>query len=247
MNEELNFYNAEGTPLRTMQLKMLEILDTVVAIFERNGVPYWLDGGTLLGAVRHGGFIPWDDDIDIDVPTSHYKKALEALRKELPSDMLIQQKGWIKVRDRFSVVEEKGTQDLEHRGIFIDIFEAKSIGAKEYKLKSTIDIAIRKFRREGRPNLRRMMQLLYHLSGVFFPFEKKSLFMTDDIFVRWAFPLSLLSPLGSVVFEGKTYKVPNDVDKYLTIHYGDYMRIPKKEDRMVHATNVIFLDREGNL
>lgn len=243
MEDDLSFYNAEGTPLRVMQLKMLEILDTVVAIFERNGIAYWLDGGTLLGAVRHGGFIPWDDDIDIDVPTSHYKQALEALRKELPADMLIQKEGWIKVRDRFSVIEEKGTEHLEHRGIFIDIFEAKSIGAQEHKLKSTIDIAIRRFRRQGRSILRRMMQLLYHFSGVFFIFEKKSLFMTDDLFVRWAFPLSLLSPLGSITFEGKDYKAPNDVDKYLKIHYGDYMRIPKVEDRMVHASNVAFLKK----
>lgn len=241
--EDLSFYNAEGTPLRAMQQKMLEILDVVVAIFDRNDIPYWLDGGTLLGAVRHGGFIPWDDDIDIDVPTSHYKKALVALRNELPDDLIMQQNGWIKVRDRFSVVEEVGTEHLEHRGIFVDIFEAKSIGAKEHKLKSTIDIAVRKFRRQGRSYLRRMMQLLYHLSGVFFIFEKKSLFMTDDIFVRWAFPLSLLSPLGSVVFEGKVYKAPNDVDGYLKIHYGDYMRIPKVEDRMVHATKVTFLKK----
>ncbi|MEG2121057.1 MAG: LicD family protein [Rikenellaceae bacterium] len=242
--EDLSFYNAEDTQLRKMQIKMVDILNTVVAIFERNKIPYWLDGGTLLGAVRHGGFIPWDDDIDIDVPTSHYLRAIEVLKKELPKDMVCQKQGWIKVRDCFSVMEEPGTENLEYRGIFIDIFEAKSIGTKEHKLKSKIDIAIRKFRRQGRSNCRRIMKLIYHLSGLFFIFEKKTLFMTDDLFVRWAFPLSLLSPLGKVSFEGREYNAPNDVDKYLKIHYGDYMRIPKVEDRVVHSTNVVFLSNK---
>ena len=59
-------FSPEGSPLRRHQDRMLEMMVWLDAVCRRHGIPYWLGSGTLLGAVRHGGFIPWDDDVDIE-------------------------------------------------------------------------------------------------------------------------------------------------------------------------------------
>jgi lipopolysaccharide cholinephosphotransferase len=69
--------------LRRIQLDLLAILKDVDAICRRHGLRYWLDGGTLLGAVRHCGFIPWDDDVDIAMPREDYEAFLRVADAEL--------------------------------------------------------------------------------------------------------------------------------------------------------------------
>ena len=75
-SEEFSKYNGEGTPLRMAQLRMLAILVEVDKICRKHNITYWLDYGTLLGAVRHKGFIPWDDDVDIAMPRPDYETLL---------------------------------------------------------------------------------------------------------------------------------------------------------------------------
>lgn len=60
--------------LRSCQLKQLSILEEIDKICKRHNIEYWLDGGSLLGAIRHGGFIPWDDDIDIAMSLEDEKR-----------------------------------------------------------------------------------------------------------------------------------------------------------------------------
>ena len=63
--------------LRNVQLLYIELLRFVDNVCKKHNIDYWLEGGTLIGAVRHGGFIPWDDDIDIAMPREDYEKFLK--------------------------------------------------------------------------------------------------------------------------------------------------------------------------
>ena len=76
--------------LRECQLKQLAILEVIDHVCKANGIEYWLDGGTLLGAVRHGGFIPWDDDIDIAMRKDDLERFIEVAQKQLPEHLFLQ-------------------------------------------------------------------------------------------------------------------------------------------------------------
>lgn len=109
---------------------VFEILCDVADVCEKYRIPYMLGGGTALGAVRHGGFIPWDEDIDINVPKKHTHELCEFIRKEFPGKYYIEEpiytKGYlssfIQIHKNGTVFQEYLVQDLEQCGIKIDIF-----------------------------------------------------------------------------------------------------------------------------
>ena len=79
--------------LKRIQEKECYILESIVSICERNCIEYFLIGGTCLGAVRHNGFIPWDDDIDIGMTRENYDKFLSIAKEQLPSNLYLQKPG----------------------------------------------------------------------------------------------------------------------------------------------------------
>ena len=115
--------------LRKVQL---EILDYFVDICNKNNLIYFLDGGTLLGAVRHKGFIPWDDDIDISMPRTDYEKFLDLadqinsnyylLSERLPATNIFHNICYMKLCKKNTIFAEEGLEPENYYGIFIDIW-----------------------------------------------------------------------------------------------------------------------------
>ena len=123
---------SENETVAGAQRVMLEILSAVHRICEENRITYFLDSGTLLGAVRHRGFIPWDDDVDIVMPRVDYEKFLKVAPASLPADLFLQnpetdpgfRMPFTKIRKHSTLLIESGETGEEnyHHGIFIDIF-----------------------------------------------------------------------------------------------------------------------------
>ncbi|MDD3187685.1 MAG: LicD family protein [Bacilli bacterium] len=117
--------------LKKMQKHELKILKEFARVCELIGVKYYLDGGTMLGAIRHKGFIPWDDDIDVFMLREDYEKLLAAAPKHLKKQYFLQtfitDNGYLnnfaKIRDNETTFIEKTVKnsDINH-GIYIDIF-----------------------------------------------------------------------------------------------------------------------------
>lgn len=117
--------------LKKMQEIELDILEEVHDLCQKSGITYYLGYGTMLGAVRHGGFIPWDDDIDILMPRDDYEQFLKVAEKKLPEGYVIKHPGNTKpyLYD-FAKVEDSRTKIIEttysymniDAGIYIDIF-----------------------------------------------------------------------------------------------------------------------------
>lgn len=118
--------------IKKLQSRLLEIIEDVDRACEKNGLTYVLAGGSALGAVRNGGFIPWDDDLDIIMPRADYDRIGEIIRREYPGKYYIQDSRYgkydihsIKIRMIDSVFEELFESEPEHTGIFIDIYSAE--------------------------------------------------------------------------------------------------------------------------
>ncbi len=115
------------------RLKMIEldILKAFLKICEENQLQYFLAGGTLLGAVRHKGFIPWDDDIDVVMPRADYDRFLEIGQNLLPTEYFLQTRqtdvnfpcNFAKIRDNRTTFVEKSLKNTSiNHGVYIDVF-----------------------------------------------------------------------------------------------------------------------------
>lgn len=259
------------TPLRQAQLVMLKLLKAFHELCEKHGLRYWLDAGTLLGAVRHGGFIPWDDDVDVVMPRQDYLKFCELAQHELPADMFFQSTDsdpgfvcpWVKIRDRYSHIEESGGPYPYSQAIFIDIFPAVFVTDRhaKWRLFYTLLPPYNKQPERSQSGMKAISWLKTLMIG-FVQFGFKTLLSFPALrnkFITWLeagvpswqyeppirwknrWPQDMVFPLRKIRFEDAEFWAPANADWYLRDYYGDYMQLPPVEKQVSeHAVEAIY-------
>lgn len=224
---------AIGT-LREIQLANLALLKIFNKICKRENLTYWLDFGTLLGAVRHGGFIPWDDDLDIGMPRQDYERMINIIEQENQLYIEFETNGRNKCCAK--------VQHILCKDIFIDIFPydfyyRKTTDEDKVVLHKRIMREITKLKfslfpvndttilREKLAEITKKKILQSHPStpdtifwGIDFPHDrwKKRVYDTENIL-----------PLKRIKFEGIEFPCPYNSDFVLKNIYGNYMTLPQ--------------------
>ncbi|MBQ3957552.1 MAG: LicD family protein [Bacteroidaceae bacterium] len=257
-------FNPEGSPLRRMQLRMLEMVELLDDVCRRHGIPYFLYGGTLLGAMRHNGFIPWDDDLDVGLLRRDYLRLLEVLPAELPEHIALQTNDtdpnyfyfFAKLRDRRSVLEEPSPYDrvFAERGIFIDIFPFDEQRMWTHLLAEPLQAHTFKiFRTATDPErvMGRIRCITWANRHITFPILRavsrltRGRTLTYDYGIPFhiVYDLHDIFPLATHTFEGLQLSVPGRAHEMLTKQFGDYMRLPDLDKvEGGHVKRLEFLD-----
>lgn len=231
----------------------LEILSQIDDICKQNDIRYYLAYGSLIGAVRHKGFIPWDDDIDIWMEYEDYKK-FEAVASDLNGYYLLKafdSANWGRpfgklCKSNTLIVDELGSKSIK-RGIAVDIFPlfkcSKGDVDKLVELTKMIDRTFRYEHGYVKSTLKRLVLGMYGLVGKTNKHYCKKLlkfasglngemyfapspYQNKDIHEKTSFASERLS------FEGYDFCAPAGYDKILTAIYGDYMTPPPESARV---------------
>lgn len=266
MNKAETSYIADIKELRNIQLGALNAL---VDFCKAQGLTYYMTGGTLLGAVRHKGFIPWDDDIDIVMPRPDYEKLL-SLSKGILSEhyrVMSFERDVNHCRLYYRVVDSRtGYQDQFYgkryeSSMGIDVFPIDGV-PKEEKERDKYFARIKTLRQRFiysvsapfkgtspiRALLKTFVMLPYKLVGSKtyykriqslvkkFPYEDSDMvalvigyYNSKELLYKEQYGTPVMLP-----FEGNLYAAPEDYKQYLTNLYGDYMKLPPKEQQRPH-------------
>lgn len=250
-------YNPDGSTLREFQLRLLDILKYIDTVCQRENIPYWLTGGNVLGHVRHGGFIPWDDDIDIEIEEHDYKRLRKAILNDPDSPYQWQDHTtdgtyimhFAKLRDLHSQVEEDWTDYYKYKGAFIDIFPMGKTSPRfirfTTKLRGLHERLIwhrlypKSLRRLSLNLLRIWLQrCLFPLGNLFCrPFANADkLYQTPSSVARdfTARDRNLIFPLQRIAFEGVETNAPCHMEEILTALYGDWQKVPDPSNIHLH-------------
>lgn len=253
-------------PLNDLQKAEIEILRSFIEICKKNNLKYYAVGGTCLGAIRHSGFIPWDDDIDVALPREHYERFMEIAQTSLPDYYFLQTfktdveypSCFAKIRDSRTTFIESSVKNLSiNHGVYIDVFPLDFYpekGKRVFKFEMLLYKARFSTALSSVPSFK--IRLLRLISNIMHPDIKEAQQKLNDLLKNMPVSSSYINVFGSwgnreiapiswfengkqVKFEDIYLTVPKDYDKYLERLYGDYMTPPPAEQQISHHFNEI--------
>lgn len=252
--------------LKKVQEAEYEILKETDRICKENNIKYFLGHGTLIGAVRHHGFIPWDDDIDLLVPYDELEKLIRIFPKQANEKYIITNHRiekhfplpWTKIRNKNTLSRPKRYQSMPiNWGICIDLFPIYPVS--DFKIfrklevltfKIAIKMLMAEFTKyeENHGKLVRILEkipiCIRHLY-MNFAIKLFTLHKNNSKYVLLPckgvkiYERSLFfGEDKSLPFEDGVFPVPSDYHTYLTLNYGDYMTPPKEDEQKGHDLNM---------
>lgn len=258
--------------LEKLHLEILDIMDEIHKICEENNIKYFMIGGTLLGAIRHGGYIPWDDDLDIAIPREDYERFLIIAPEKLSkSYSLVTFDRDSNYHQPFAKVVKKNTLFKEtptgNMGIFVDVFPydyTKGVSKKLIFKKNLYRVFCDVPNKFGELPFR-----FKYLPSIFlrlFLGRKKALRFADSIaqsikrkgsthysnfasgykIIRETYPIEWFDNCTLSKFEDRLYYIPENSEGVLSTVFGtNYMQLPPENLRKTHCPlEVIFTDGE---
>jgi len=256
--------------VKKVQIKILETMKYIDYICREYNIEYFIMGGTALGAVRHKGFIPWDDDLDIFMTFDNYNR-FRMIFNNINNEKFILQE-WSVVDDylEYAKVRMNGTTFIEeafkekkdmHHGIYVDIMilhkcpNKKSIQKKIYFASKYVTLYALSKRNWKPKNIKQKLALFslkimpnkYLLSKFYkyiYKYNKLNedysycYFITKAKFSQGIFPADFFNKHVDIKFEDAILMGPNNIKSYLSLRYGDYMKLPSKKEQKaaVHAS-----------
>lgn len=249
--------------IKGIQHKQCEILRDFDKVCRQNNIKYYLAQGTLLGAVRHGGFIPWDDDIDVVIPFDELKRLMKIYPGQGRSDFHLTNHRiekhhpltWSKIRADNTLSRPVHYKDIPvHWGICIDLFPIYPLS--NLKLLRNLEIFFFKVARkmliaemtkyeEGHNAFTRMLEKVpIPVRHFFVNLSMGIMSLHNTERCKYVYLLCkggkvmekdvIFGAEKSLGFEGETYPVPSDYHKFLTLMFGDYMTPPPESERGGH-------------
>jgi lipopolysaccharide cholinephosphotransferase len=237
------------TSVRQCQLVMIRMLKIVDHLCNRYQVKYFLTGGTLIGVIRHDGFIPWDDDLDIGMTRDNYEKFVQFVVPQLPNDIFFQNDETdfnypschvmeAKLRDKYSRYCK--TKDW-HNGLQIDIsVYDRSFLPHNFFIYVLNKILIIFFKQKGDRKRARVLKCISKYSPL-------PLVYSNSIICSWGdikkganyYKSKEIAQLKRVKFEDAESYIPEGYDGYLRRRYGNYLQFPPVEMRRGHHSTEI--------
>ena len=253
----------------TLHKHILQILLTVDRVCREHQLKYYCWAGTMLGAVRHQGFIPWDDDMDICMPRPDYDRLMQHAQEWLPQPLealCIETSptypgSFAKIVDSSTTLIEREHSDYV-AGIYLDVFPidgapaspiARRLAAARYKaLDKLLYFLHRDPYKHGHGPSAWPVLLIQRLfthewarrqlraANLAYDYEQSEYVVDYDDGVKGVLPKSVFGTPTPVTFEGHEVMGLEHADEYLRTKYGDYMTIPPHDHQRQH--NFYYLD-----